>query len=99
MSFSACQYSFNVYQRPPYSPDIAPLSFHLFHTFYVTKNSKINMISDMAPPDILLKNQLIFIDITLTICPLDGKKLMTTRVITRLIKIKDMFKFICLNLM
>jgi len=50
------------------------------------------MISKMPSPDILLKNQLIFIDPALKICALDGKRLMITRVITSLIKNKNLLK-------
>jgi len=50
------------------------------------------MISKMPSPDILLKNQLIFIDPALKICTQDGKRLMITRVITSLIKNKNLLK-------
>jgi len=45
----------------------------------------------MLSPDILLKNQLIFIDPALKICTLDGKRLIT-RMITSLIKNKNLLK-------
>jgi len=45
----------------------------------------------MPSPDILLKNQLIFIDPALKICTLDDNRLRITRVITSLIKNKNLF--------
>lgn len=43
-------------------------------------------------PVILLKNQLIFIDLALKICTLDGKRLLIMRVIILLIKNKNFLK-------
>ena len=63
-----------------------------YNTFYVTENLKIWLISKMPSPDILLKNQLIFIDPALKICALDGKRLLITRVIISLIKNKNKLK-------
>ena len=40
----------------------------------------------MAPPDILLKNQLIYMGVELKICTPDDKRLLITMVITSLIK-------------
>lgn len=55
--------------HPLYLPDIVPI-------FLMTKKLKIWMMSKMPPRNILLKNQLIFIDLGLKICTLDGKKLL-----------------------
>lgn len=45
----------------------------------------------MSSSDILLKNQEIFIDLALKICTLDGKMVVIKRVITSLIKSKNLF--------
>lgn len=46
----------------------------------------------MPSPNILLKNQLIFIDPALKICTIDGKNFLIKRVITSLIKNKNKLK-------
>ena len=47
----------------------------------------------MASPEILLKNQWIFIDPVLKICALVGKRLLITKVITPQIKNTNKFEF------
>ena len=83
-----------VLPHPPNSTDIAPLDFHLFRSLqHFICDKKFENLDDIKyPPDILLKNLLIFIDPALNIYTLDGKRLLITRVITSLIKNKILLK-------
>ncbi|KOX73518.1 Histone-lysine N-methyltransferase SETMAR [Melipona quadrifasciata] len=69
---------------------IAPPDFHLYRSLqHFPSGKKFENLHDdqkSPSPDILLKNQLIFIDPALNICTLDGKRVITSLIKNKLVK-------------